>query len=293
MTQYIGRFAPSPTGLLHIGSLIGALASYLDAKANQGKWLLRMEDLDPPREVPGAADAILKSLEQHGLCWDDAVLWQSQRHEAYQHVIEQLHSNGHIFYCSCSRSNLKANKGIYPGRCRHQTQPPANQTATRLIVADDPIGFDDAIQGHCSQQLKQEVGDVILQRKDGLFAYQLAVVVDDEFQQVNHIVRGSDLLDSTPRQIWLQQLLGYHTPAYAHFPVITNDKGQKLSKQTFAKPLGDNSCANLLSALRFLQQPLPPSEQSQKPQDILHWATTHWALDNIAKTMQITEQHTE
>lgn len=289
MTQYIGRFAPSPTGLLHKGSLIGAVASYLDAKANNGKWLVRMEDLDPPREITGAADAILESLEQHGLHWDETVMWQNQRHDAYQQTLEQLRNLNKIFYCCCSRSNLKANNGIYPGRCRHQTQTPSSKFATRLIVPDHAIGFNDAIQGDYSQQLKQDIGDFILQRKDGLFAYQLAVVVDDQHQQINHIVRGSDLLASTPRQIWLQQLLGFNTPHYAHFPVITDQQNQKLSKQTFAAPLGDQPCRNLLSALTFLGQATPPIDLSQNNHDILTWATANWSLHHVNKTMAITE----
>ncbi|WP_235015413.1 tRNA glutamyl-Q(34) synthetase GluQRS [Oceanicoccus sp. KOV_DT_Chl] len=230
---YIGRFAPSPTGLLHIGSLIGAVASYVDAKAHQGKWLVRIEDLDPPREITGAADAILHSLEQHGLHWDDSVMWQSQRHQAYQHTIEQLQSSNHIFYCSCSRSNLKANKGIYPGRCRHQQHPPKNAAAIRLVVPDQSIGFDDAIQGYYAQQLKQEVGDFVLQRKDGLFAYQLAVVVDDQQQQISHIVRGSDLLDSTPDKSGCNKYWGLTPPSMPTFPLSPINRG----KSSANKPL--------------------------------------------------------
>ena len=235
MSRYIGRFAPSPTGLLHIGSLIGALASYLDAKANQGLWLVRMEDLDPPREMSGAASAILQSLEDHGLAWDGEVLWQSQRHDAYRQVIDDLLLANKAFYCTCSRSDLQENKGIYQGRCRGCITPPSAQDfAVRLQVGNKPIAFNDAIQGHFSQQLERDVGDVVLQRKDGFFAYQLAVVVDDAYQGINHVVRGADLLDSTPRQIHLQRILAYVTPQYTHFPVITNKHGTKLSKQTFA-----------------------------------------------------------
>lgn len=296
MTEYIGRFAPSPTGELHIGSLIGAVASYLDAKANQGKWLLRMEDLDPPREVPGAASAILRSLEDHGLHWDGAVLWQSHRHKAYQSTIEQLLATDHAFFCQCSRSQLKKTNGIYLGTCRGQLSPPTGREyAIRMQVPAATISFNDLIQGHCAQQLQQELGDFVLKRKDGLFAYQLAVVVDDAEQGISHIVRGSDLLDSTPRQIYLQRALNLPQPDYAHVPVITNRQGQKLSKQTFAPALLANQAAsNLITALRFLQQPLPPSEL-QQPEQILAWAQRHWSLSRIPALLQIeqVEQNSE
>ncbi len=292
MTAYIGRFAPSPTGLLHLGSLIGELASYLDAKANQGRWLLRMEDLDPPREMPGAAENILSTLQDHGLNWDGEVMWQRLRHPNYQQAIEQLLDSDTVFYCSCSRSKLKANNGIHPGRCRHQRQAPTSPSAIRLQVPDQILGFEDAIQGQYQQHLRHEVGDVILQRKDHLFAYQLAVVVDDAEQQISHVVRGSDLLDSTPRQIWLQHSLGLPTPHYAHFPIIINPQGQKLSKQTFAKPLSDDHCSNLLTALSLLQQPLPPNNLRNSPQDILLWATQHWVMTAIKKTLTIPEPYT-
>ena len=290
MTNYTGRFAPSPTGLLHIGSLIGAVASYLDARANNGKWLVRMEDLDPPREMPGAADAILQSLQDHGLHWDGEVLWQSQRLQAYQHTIEQLLANKQAFYCTCSRSDLQGSNGIYPGHCRGTQSPPIGESAIRLQVDNCEISFDDGIQGRFSQQLQREVGDFVLKRKDGLFAYQLAVVVDDANQQINHVVRGSDLLDSTPRQIFLQRQLGITTPHYTHIPVITNQQGQKLSKQTFAQAIdADNACHNLLAALDFLQQPLPPEECRQTPGDILRWAQQHWSIAAIPNTLAINE----
>ncbi|ARN73496.1 tRNA glutamyl-Q(34) synthetase GluQRS [Oceanicoccus sagamiensis] len=283
MNDYIGRFAPSPTGLLHIGSLIGALASFLDARANQGQWLLRMEDLDPPREMPGAASAILQSLEDHGLAWDGEVLWQSQRHDAYRQVIDDLLLANKAFYCTCSRSDLQASHGIYQGQCRGCVTPPADQDfALRLQVDDRVVSFDDAIQGRFSQQLDNDVGDVVLQRKDGLFAYQLAVVVDDAYQAISHVVRGSDLLDSTPRQIYLQQVMAYTTPGYTHIPVITNEQGDKLSKQTFAAPLDSHKAAkNIYLALMFLNQPLPPEDLSQRVDDILAWALANWSVDRI------------
>ncbi|MEE8057234.1 MAG: tRNA glutamyl-Q(34) synthetase GluQRS [Pseudomonadales bacterium] len=290
MTEYIGRFAPSPTGLLHIGSLIGALASYLDAKANKGLWLVRIEDLDPPREMPGAASAILNSLQHHGMHWDGEVLWQSQRHIAYRQVIEQLLDTGQAFYCTCSRNDLQTHAGIYPGTCRGQQLQPNQKFAIRLQVDDKTVSFDDAIQGHFSQQLQQQVGDVVLQRKDGLFAYQLAVVVDDAYQGISHIVRGSDLLDSTARQAFLQQVLGFITPHYAHFPVITNQQGQKLSKQTLAEPLcAATAYDNVLKALAFLNQPPPPTHLHKRLEETIAWATAHWSPENISNTLGIAE----
>ena len=286
-TQYRGRFAPSPTGLLHQGSLIGALASYLDAKANQGIWLVRMEDLDPPREMPGAAEAILQSLQAHGLQWDEEVLWQSQQYPRYQQAIEQLIQQGHAFYCSCSRTQLAATQGIHRQTCQADSK---QACAVRLRVPEQQLGFDDPIQGHFEQQLKQNVGDFVIQRKDQLFAYQLAVVLDDAYQGITHIVRGSDLLDCTPRQLYLQQLMGFPTPHYMHFPVITNQQGQKLSKQTFAPALDSQQATdNLLLALAFLNQTLPPVNLRQHCRDILDWATAHWQADNINKTLAIAE----
>ena len=291
-TDYIGRFAPSPTGLLHIGSLIGAVASYLDAKSHQGKWLLRMEDVDPPREKPGAAQAILQSLDDHGLHWDNDILWQSQRLDAYQQTLNQLLTNKQAFYCTCSRSDLQASNGIYQGQCRGRTQQPSGDHAIRLQVDNSSTGFDDAIQGYFAQHLQTDVGDVVLKRKDGLFAYQLAVVVDDHHQGISHIVRGSDLLDSTPRQIQLQKTLAFPLPppGYAHTPIITNRQGHKLSKQTFAKPLlAGDACSNLLTALKFLNQLLPPEDLMQQTEDIIHWAISHWSLADIPKTLAMSE----
>lgn len=282
MTEYIGRFAPSPTGPLHLGSLIGALASYLDARANKGQWLLRIEDLDPPREIAGAADSIVSCLQRHGLHWDGEILWQSQRQQAYQHAIDTLLNNHQAFFCSCSRSDLQASQGIYSGNCRDRQQQPEQPFAIRLQVDDQTLGFEDGIQGHFHQQLQQQVGDVVLQRKDGLFAYQLAVVIDDAAQGITDIVRGSDLLDSTPRQIFLQRALGLNTPRYAHFPVICNPQGQKLSKQTFAPALNTATPGdNLLLALAFLRQPLPPRSHQQHIEGIIDWAVAHWSRQCI------------
>lgn len=287
MQDYIGRFAPSPTGPLHMGSLIAALASYLDARAHQGQWLLRMEDLDPPREEVGAAQAILQSLRDHGLHWDGDVLWQSQRHALYQQTIDSLLADAKAFYCTCSRSDLQALEGIHPGRCRAATTPPDQPHAIRLQVPDREISFTDLIQGPFSQQLRREVGDVVLRRKDGWYAYQLAVVVDDMAQGVTRIVRGSDLLDSTPRQCWLQQQLGnQQLPQYAHIPVLTNSEGQKLSKQTFAPGISSAAVLdNLVYALRFLRQPVPPPPRQLD--DLLNFAIKHWDLGKVPRQLSI------
>lgn len=280
---YIGRFAPSPTGPLHIGSLIAALASYLDAKANRGLWLLRIEDLDPPRTIPGATDQIIACLKKHHLLWDGQVQWQSQRHPIYQQVIEQLLDEKKAFYCSCSRSDIQSSGGVYNGHCRGQYQPSGQPSAIRLQVNDQAIVFNDAVQGRFSQQLQQQTGDFVIRRKDGYFAYQLAVVVDDAEQAISHVMRGSDLLDSTPRQIFLQQQCGFTTPQYCHLPVITNAAGQKLSKQTYAAALDHQQAANnLLKALFFLNQTLPPKSMQGSCQSILDWAVEHWQLSLVS-----------
>src|SRR5580698_7179436 len=235
---YIGRYAPSPTGPLHFGSLMAAVGSYLDARAQGGRWLLRMEDLDPPREIPGAADGILKSLEAFGFEWDGEVLYQSRRHAAYAEAAAQLLASGAAFPCACTRKEI-ADSGvhglegpIYPGTCRHGLPPGREARALRLTAPDQVIAFEDGLQGTVSQNLARDIGDFIIRRADGVHAYQLAVVVDDAFQGVNHVVRGAELLLSTPRQLWLQELLGLTRPSYLHLPVAVNPAGEKLSKQT-------------------------------------------------------------
>ncbi len=272
-----------------MGSLIGAVASYLDAKANRGLWLVRMEDLDPPREMAGAAEAILQCLQAHGMQWDGEVLWQSQRHQVYQQTIEQLLDEGKAFYCTCSRTDLQTYGGIYPGICRGHVSPPNHQEfAIRLQVTDEVVGVDDEIQGHYQQQLAKDVGDFVLKRKDGLFAYQLAVVVDDAEQGVTHVMRGSDLLDSTPRQMYLQQQLNLPTVHYSHFPVLVNSDGQKLSKQTFAPALGEDAAlGNMQYALHFLRQSLPNNPASVA--QLMEWAQAHWDVSVIPRCLQLGE----
>ena len=262
--QYIGRFAPSPTGPLHFGSLIAAVASYLEARTHQGLWLLRMEDLDTPRTMPGAAAAILHSLEAFGFEWDGDVLHQSLRTTYYAEVFERLKTNGLIYPCTCSRKEIadSAVQGIdgaiYPGTCRHGLAPGKTARAWRIITEDVLTCFNDDIQGRISQNLARDIGDFVLKRADGLFAYQLAVVADDAAQGITHVVRGADLLDSTSRQIYLQHLLRLPIPQYAHVPVAANASGEKLSKQTKARALNDSlPAAALWAALDFLGQHPP------------------------------------
>ena len=253
-----GRFAPSPTGPLHFGSLAAALASWLDARAAGGRWLVRIEDLDSPREQPGAADEILRTLERLGLCWDGPVLFQSARKPFYERAIRRLER--HCYPCGCTRREIADSSlglaadgaQIYPGTCRDGLAPGRAPRALRLRVPDEEVAFDDRVQGRITQQLAREVGDFVLRRADGPFAYQLAVVVDDAAQGVTDVVRGADLLDSTARQIHLQKLLGLPTPRYLHIPAVIDAGGEKLSKQTEARPV---TTADFPAALRFLGQP--------------------------------------
>jgi glutamyl-Q tRNA(Asp) synthetase len=290
---YIGRFAPSPTGLLHFGSLVSALASYLDAHHNGGQWLVRMEDIDPPREQPGAAAAILHSLEDHGLEWDGEVMYQSQRLNIYADHLAQLQANNLIYPCDCTRQALIAMGGIYNGHCRNRqidiTQPhslrlklydlPSDTTA---LAENEFLIFTDLLQGLQKQNLRINVGDQILRRKDGLFAYQLAVVVDDIAQQITHVIRGSDLLDVTARQILLFRLLQTPAPEFGHVTLATYANGQKLSKQNLAPPLQSvDAGANLWQALIFLGQSPPAQLYAAPPNELLEWGKQNWQLARI------------
>jgi glutamyl-Q tRNA(Asp) synthetase len=257
--MYVGRFAPSPTGPLHFGSLVAALASYMEARSAKGKWLVRMEDLDKPREQPGAADAILRVLEGFGLRWDGDVEYQSRRVARYAGALSRL--GGHTYACACTRSELADSAlaidgaRIYRGACRAGL-PPGKAVRSIRLRAEGEIRFTDRVQGEQSQKLERDVGDFVLCRADGQFAYQLAVVVDDADQGVTDVVRGADLLDSTARQIHLQRLLGYSTPRYLHVPVVVNAGGEKLSKQTGAAPVAEARRGDALRrAFAFLGQP--------------------------------------
>ena len=287
ITQYRGRFAPSPTGPLHLGSLIAALASFLDARHCGGTWLVRIEDLDPPREEPGAADSILTSLQCHGLYWDEEVLYQSNRSAAYATALATLSQHSRLFFCDCSRASLQPD-GSCQGDCRKRQKDIAEPRAIRAIVAPDcEIEFMDRIQGPQHAALGTSLTDFVVRRKDGLNAYQLAVVVDDAAQGITHVVRGSDLLDSTPRQIYLQQQLAYPTPRYAHLPVITNGQGDKFSKQNLAPALDNARAAdNLRRALRFLHQVDPPLALIST-ESLLRYAVEHWVLQQVPATLAI------
>jgi len=261
MAGYVGRYAPSPTGPLHFGSLIAALASYMEAKSAKGKWLLRVEDLDQPRVQPGAADEILRALEKLGFAWDGPLLYQSARLERYREVLGDLSRRGFAYPCGCTRKELEDSalaidgSRVYPGTCRYGLAADKSTRAVRLRTHATPIGFFDRIQGLVEQRVEREVGDFVLLRADGLVAYQLAVVVDDSDQGVTEVVRGADLLDSTARQIHLQRILGCPTPCYAHLPVAVNAAGEKLSKQTGARPLDlSDPKRELARARRFLGQ---------------------------------------
>ena len=269
--MYVGRFAPSPTGALHFGSLVAALASWLDARAAGGRWLVRIEDLDAPRTQPGAADDILRTLVRLGLEWDGTVAHQSQRLPLYQRALGKL--AGHTYWCACTRREIADSSlglaadgaQIYPGTCRNGIARGRQPRALR-IEASGPVSFEDRVQGLQQQLLERDVGDFVLHRADGQFAYQIAVVVDDAEQGVTDVVRGADLLDSTPRQIYLQRRLGYPQPSYLHIPAAVNASGEKLSKQTGAQPIRDGQDA-LRKALRFLGQP----ETDDLPQAVRSW----------------------
>lgn len=303
---YRGRFAPSPTGPLHFGSLVAAVGSYIDAKHRHGIWLVRMEDLDTPRCMPGAADEILRTLDTFGLHSDEPVVYQSRRTAAYSSALLKLQTCGAAYPCFCTRKEIadSALHGIegyvYPGTCRNGITPTArhalppvwedklaartpawrvrtNLDSSLLSASPSSIEFDDALQGRILQVLESEIGDFVVKRADGLFAYQLAVVVDDEFQGITHVVRGADLLASTPRQIYLQRLLGLSTPTYMHLPVAVNDAGEKLSKQTLAAPVDNSQTgAELLRVLNFLQQQPPAALGKYNVKTVLDWAIQNW-----------------
>ena len=283
---YVGRFAPSPTGPLHFGSLVAAVASYLQARVNDGLWLLRIEDIDPPREQRGASDDIIRALERYGFEWDGDVIFQSTSSDVHDAALASLIKRELAYRCSCSRRDLadaprSAMGTIYPGTCRDGCN--AGATAIRVRTDDSKIAFVDLLQGRITQQLESDSGDFIIQRRDGLIAYHLAVVVDDEIQGVTEIVRGIDLIDSTPRQIWLQQLLGYRTPTYAHIPVVTHAGGDKLSKLTGAPGISEDEVEEtLVEALLVLQQQPPPELAQATLPEIWSWAIKNWQLGKIS-----------
>lgn len=284
---YIGRFAPSPTGPLHFGSLVAALGSYLQARFHQGHWLLRIEDIDPPREVPGASRAILKTLEAYGFEWDGAVTYQSQRHALYESALSQLQDKNRLYACDCSRKIIaEANPGSkpqrYPGTCRDRDLDHRQNTAhcsLRLRTENISLGFNDPVQGAINYNIYQKDGDFVLFRRDGFYAYVLAVSVDDMQQGITEVVRGSDLLDTTARQIYLMQQLGGTAPNYAHLPVANNASGEKLSKQTGAAPLPlTQPVRQLCQALIFLGHAPPPELSEAGLDEFWAWAMQNWQL---------------
>lgn len=294
--RYRGRFAPSPTGALHFGSLIAAVGSYLDARAAGGEWLLRIEDVDTPRNVPGADAEILRTLEAFGLTWDGEVVWQSRRLGYYRDALGRLIADGWAYPCACSRREIEQagavravdGGSVYPGTCRAGLAPGRAPRAWRLRVPEAPVGFVDRVQGQVVHRLAHEVGDFVLQRADGPFAYQLAVVVDDGLQGVTDVVRGADLLESTPRQIWLQRCLGLATPRYLHLPVATNAAGEKWSKQTRAPALDPAApTASIARALSFLGQSLPVDAARLPVDTLLAWAVAHWQPSAIPRSRAV------
>lgn len=292
--SYRGRFAPTPSGPLHFGSLVCALASYLDAKSQQGSWLLRIDDLDAARVAPGAISLILQVLEVHGLNWDESIYYQSQQSAAYAAAFTQLQASGLVYPCACSRREIADSRvaedkaGIYPGHCRHGYAEDKALRGWRVYTQRTAVQFSDRLQGVWSQSLAQDVGDFILRRADGSFAYQLAAVVDDAAMQISDVVRGADLLDSSSRQIYLQQLLGLPQPRYLHLPVVVNALGEKLSKQTLAPPLDlKTPQANLLQALRFLGLNPPADAAANQVSELLDWGRKHWNLAQLPRKLSI------
>ncbi len=287
---YRGRFAPSPTGPLHFGSLVAAAGSYLDARARGGEWLVRIEDIDAPRTVPGAADDILKTLEGFGFEWDGEVVFQSRRIDLYHAALVRLQLAGHVYPCSCSRSEIAAATSrrsidgglVYPGTCRVGLKDGVAARAWRLRVPDREFILHDRVQGASRQNLERDVGDFVLLRADGQYAYQLAVVVDDAAQGINAVVRGVDLLDSTARQVWLQQCLELPEPRYAHLPVAVNRAGDKLSKQTQAAAVfPEQGTVVLARVLRFLGYQVPDGLGRASTAEFWRWAVGEWSIAKV------------
>lgn len=306
MERYRGRFAPSPTGPLHFGSLVAAVGSFLDARARGGVWLVRMEDLDPPRVAPGAADSILRALQACGLEWDGAVVHQSARSEAYHGALHRLRQAGLVYPCACSRREIAdsalvgalvgaligVDGPIYPGTCRGGLPAGRKARALRVSTLGVAADFEDAVQGRVTHDLERESGDFVLYRADEVYAYQLAVVVDDAEQGITDVVRGADLLGSTPRQIYLQRLLGLARPRYAHLPVAVDAAGEKLSKQTHAAPLDDaRPLPALVAALAFLGQEPPPALARGTLKEYWDWAIKNWKLDRVPRAITAPSRH--
>lgn len=282
-SPYIGRFAPSPSGPLHFGSLVTAVASYLHARQQGGQWLVRIDDLDPPRVVEGATEAILDCLQQHGLSADAPIQYQSQSSSAYQQALDELLTSGQAFQCPCSRKDLQRNNGRHQRPCR-PAQPDLEQ-AWRFDSQNWQITFEDGLQGQQSEQLAAVSGDFVLRRRDLVFAYQLAVVVDDAALGVTDIVRGIDLMHATPRQVALQQALGLNTPRYYHLPVLCHADGEKLSKGSGAPAVEGDPVNNLRQVLQLLGINAP--SRLDTPASLLGWAESRWQIDSLKQIRHI------
>lgn len=279
--RYRGRFAPSPTGPLHFGSVVAALGSFLEARSRGGEWLVRIEDIDPPRERPDAADAILEALEALGLVWDGEVVYQSRRREAHETAIATLEAHGLAYACGCTRREIGA--GPYGGRCRDGVAPGRRRRSLRVLTDARPVTFCDRLHGPQRVRLDRTSGDFVVRRADGLIAYHLAVTVDDAWQGVTEIVRGADLLAATAPQVHLQRLLGLPRPAYAHLPVAVDAHGRKLSKQNRAPAVDPRQASQTLAAaLAFLDHPPPAALAGAPPAELLAWAANAWRLERVA-----------
>lgn len=288
VTIYRGRFAPTPSGPLHFGSMVAAVGSYLDAKSQGGSWALRIDDLDPPRVAPGSVDSIFRCLEKFQMVWDGEVVFQRARMGAYQAALDQLRTRGLVYACACSRkeigdAGLDGPHGpVYPGTCRKGLPPGREARAWRVHTGDTAIEFVDLLQGRVRQDLEREIGDFVLFRADQVFAYHLACAVDDSAQGITHVVRGADLMASTPRQIYLQRLLGLPTPEYLHLPIALNAAGEKLSKQTLADPVEPDRAAVILAdVLRFLKHPPPDEVSADGVSALWRWALENWRRDRL------------
>ncbi len=285
MANYCGRFAPTPSGPLHFGSMVAAVGSYLDAKSRGGLWVLRIDDVDAPRVAAGATDAILRCLAQFQMHWDAVPVLQSERTAAYRAALDDLRTRGLVYPCGCSRKEIgegAAGALVYPGTCRNGLGREREVRAWRVRTEGTAIAFQDQLQGRVEQNIEAEIGDFVLYRADAVFAYHLACVIDDCAQGVTHIVRGADLLASTPRQIYLQELLGLPTPEYLHLPVALSAAGEKLSKQTLAHPVqAEQAEAVLIEVLRFLNHAPPEHLHRSNLAGIWRWALQHWRRERL------------